>query len=211
MGWGLRFASLLSRLPLVGPLVPKPRGTGKRRAREAVLSLLPKNAVGAEVGVHLGDFSAMLLATARPRVLHLIDPWRHLSGDVYKKAWYGGAADGKAEMDARYHGVLDRFSAESAAGVVIVDRAESADALSRLPDGGLDWIYIDGNHLYDFVREDLALAYAKVRKGGLICGDDYGDRGWWEDGVTRAVDEFCAAKPVEKVMFIGNQFVLRTR
>ena len=45
-----------------------------------------------------------------------------------------------------------------------------------------DWIYVDGNHLYEFVRADLELSLRKARRGGFITGDDYQDGGWWAVG-----------------------------
>jgi hypothetical protein len=70
-------------------------------------------------------------------------------------------------------------------------------------------VYIDGNHLYEYVRNDLEIFATKVKSGGLITGDDYGVLGWWRDGVTRAVDEFVAQGTCEPV-HLGRQFVLRT-
>jgi len=77
------------------------------------------------------------------------------------------------------------------------------------PDASFDWIYVDGNHLYEYVRADLERYDPKVKPGGLIAGDDYGVRGWWDDGVTRAVDEFVEARGYEVVSLEANQFVLR--
>jgi predicted O-methyltransferase YrrM len=54
-----------------------------------------------------------------------------------------------------------------------IHRGYSTDILSRFADAYFDWIYIDGNHLFDFVKADLELGYRKVRRGGLITGDDY--------------------------------------
>ena len=77
--------------------------------REVVLHLLPKSSVGAEIGVHEGDFSAALLQVAQPKRLHLIDPWQHEPDETYKKAWYGGQVeDGQAGMDSRFQRVRER-------------------------------------------------------------------------------------------------------
>lgn len=163
-------------------------------ARRHVLEMLPKHSVGAEVGVHVGDFSARVLEAVSPTKLHLVDPWRHESSEVYREAWYGGQVkDGQAMMDARYAEVCHRFRHEIQSGVIEVHRGDSADVLAGFPAGSLDWIYIDGNHLYEFVRRDLELAFAKVKPLGLILGDDYGEGHWWQGGVKRAVDEFAAA------------------
>lgn len=181
-------------------------GLGKSRYR--VVKMLPRNAVGAEIGVWKGDFSAHLIRFTRPTRLHLIDPWQ-FQADL-PRAWYGGLAAGsQADMDAISDGVRARFASEMAAGTVEVHRTTSVEALARLDDGSLDWIYIDGNHLYEGVRDDLRAALPKVRPGGLIACDDYGSPGWWEDGVRKAVDEFVADGHAEPVADLGSQFVMR--
>jgi hypothetical protein len=58
------------------------------------------------------------------------------------------------------------------------------------------------------VKRDLEVFAAKVKPGGLLTGDDYGVRGWWEYGVTKAVDEFVAGSICEPVS-LRRQFVLR--
>ena len=67
------------------------------QVRDFLLKLLPQNSIGAEIGVHKGDFSEEILRDVRPNELHLIDPWRYESSDTYKDSWYGGKAiDGQA-------------------------------------------------------------------------------------------------------------------
>jgi len=70
-------------------------------------------------------------------------------------------------------------------------------------------VYIDGNHLYEFVKSDLELYYHKVRSGGYIAGDDYEIGGWWKSGVKLAVDEFVKNRAVEVVDIRDRQFILR--
>lgn len=178
--------------------------------REFLFGYLAEGSVGAEVGVHLGDFSALLLAQVAPRTLHLVDPWAYQESPAYRAAWFGGLAAGQPEMDRRWESVRRRFAQEIVSGQIVIHRRDARDALGPLPDHALDWIYIDGNHLYPFVREDLALSLRKVRPGGLILGDDYGIAGWWADGVTRAVDAFVAAHPVTVIEIKLGQYVLRT-
>jgi hypothetical protein len=175
-----------------------------------LLRVLPRASVGAEIGVWRGDFSARILRTVRPAKLHLIDPWTFMGTEEYRDAWYGGklAAD-QAAMDDIYDSVLRRFAREIATGVVEVHRSASEEASSRFPTAYFDWVYVDGNHLYEAVRADLELYGAKLRAGGLLAGDDYGLPGWWDDGVTRAVDELLAAGGYEIVTLAANQFVLR--
>ena len=175
-----------------------------------VLDQLPRQSIGAEIGVHTGEFSAVMLTRLAPQELHLIDPWRHETAALYKKAWYGGQArGGQAEMDARYQAVCARFASEIQAGRVIIHRECSAPALRQCAAAQFDWIYIDGNHLYEFVKQDLELAFQKVKPGGFICGDDYTSRGWWRGGVKKAVDEFVQEYPLQSWRIIQNQFLLK--
>lgn len=176
--------------------------------RRFLLEMLPISSIGAEVGVHQGDFSRAILDVVSPSHLHLIDPWRYEPSPTYQRALYGGRAEnGQAEMDARYSDVLARFDHEIGAGHVTVHRGQSAEMLSALPDASLDWVYIDGNHLYEFVAEDLALSLRKVKPGGLITGDDYTEGGWWDGGVKRAVDELAAAGSARLALVRNGQFV----
>lgn len=55
----------------------------------------------------------------------------------------------------------------------------------------IDYLYIDADHSYEAVREDLAAWVPHVRAGGLIAGDDYGNAAF--PGVRQAWDECEAA------------------
>ena len=174
-----------------------------------VLSLLPKDSVCAEVGTYKGEFAASIVLATKPRKLHLIDPWKYEAGPAYQKAWYGGTAGGQGQMDGLYRSVQKRFRNDIAAGRVVLHRKSSDVAYADFPDAYFDWVYIDGNHLYDFVAKDLRLFYPKVKPGGFICGDDYGVGGWWENGVQRAVDEFAQHGFCDMIVAKEGQFILK--
>jgi hypothetical protein len=166
--------------------------------------------VCAEIGVWKGDFSARILKVVRPSKLHLIDPWAFMTGPEYAGARYGGGvATDQEAMDELHAEVLRRFADEIARDVVEVHRCVPGAAAERSPDACFDWIHVDGNHLYDYVRDDLFRFDPKAKAGGLIAGDDYGASGWWEDGVTRAVDEFVDECSYDVVSLEAHQFVVR--
>ena len=181
------------------------------RARMRLLGSLPKQAVGAEIGVHLGEFSSEILRVAEPHQLLLIDPWKYERGEEYNEAWYGGKPATEREMEKRYRSVQTRFAAEIESGRVVLIRKDSQTVLSQLDDGSLDFVYIDGNHLYEFAKKDLELSLRKVRSGGTISGDDYAPDGWWNGGVKKAVDEFASNRDVSLAWINARQFVFRRK
>jgi hypothetical protein len=198
-----------ARLLLHPTRIPNKRRWRRRRAERAkLLSLLPKDAVCAEVGTYRGDFAAAILKTSKPKQLYLIDSWEHRSEEKYEGASYGGhALAGQQGMDAMYESVVARFRAEIDSGAIVVKRARSPDAAAGFADESLDWVYIDADHSYEGVRHDLDAYYGKVKPGGFIAGDDYGQGDkWFGHGVTRAVDEFASHSA--QLTIIGAQFLL---
>jgi predicted O-methyltransferase YrrM len=172
--------------------------------RGRILEAIPKDKVGAEVGVWAGSFSQQILEVAQPRRLYLIDPWQVRMEETYATAVYGRNAG--VDMDKLHRSVVDRFRTDAR---VTVMRMTSAEALASFDDEALDFVYIDGDHAYEAVKTDLALAFRKVVKGGLIAGDDYMLGKWWGDGVVRAVNEFIGSQPVKIGLVLGAQFLLR--
>ena len=61
-------------------------------------------------------------------------------------------------------------------------------------DESLDFVYIDANHDYSFIKKDLRLWYPKVKKDGWLGGHDFKAI---QTGVVRAVNEFVAKQKKE--------------
>jgi len=177
--------------------------------RASVLAQIPENAICAEIGVYKGHFSD-LIWERNPKKLHLIDPWKFELDPSYAASWYGGSLGrSQAYMDAIYRSVVRRFRAAIKSGAIEVHRGSSAKCCAQFSDDYFDWVYIDGNHQYDFVKQDLEMYLPKVKRHGLIAGDDYGTPGWWQDGVTQAVDEAVGSGRVERLHIENHQFLLR--
>lgn len=182
----------------------------RRDKRDFVLERMHKASVCAEIGVYKGDFSEKIIEIVGPKRLHLIDPWTYEEDETYGMSLYGGQAGvNQNYMDAIYGQVQKRFKRQIDAGVVKIHRASSVEACANFPDEYFDWIYVDGNHLYEFVKQDLNSYYSKVKGGGYIAGDDYHTVGWWQGGVKRAVDEFISQRRCERILIESNQFILR--
>lgn len=112
---------------------------------------------GAEVGTCYGEF-AEILCLGNPS-LHLtcVDPWMEYHGS------------GKDRIENAYKIAVDRLSKYN----VTFCRKPSLDAAPDFKDGSLDFIYIDGDHLFDMVIRDIIAWVPKVRRDGLIMLHDY--------------------------------------
>jgi len=72
---------------------------------------------------------------------------------------------------------------------ITVYKMYSCDAVSSLKDDKYDFVYIDGLHTYEGVKDDINNYLPLVKKGGYIGGHDYGTQHPHLLGVTEAVDE----------------------
>ena len=135
---------------------------------------------GVEIGTNWGD-SAKIWLTCAPK-LHLlcIDPY----------ATYN-ARHSQEEQDAIYTEATKRLKPYNAE----IIRESSLVVVERVEDKSLDFVYIDGNHAFDSVMQDLIRWVPKVRRGGLVMLHDYCHH-WWA-GVIRAVDAYTMAHRVE--------------
>lgn len=173
--------------------------------RTFLLEELPKESIGCEVGVWKGDFSQEILRIVKPRKLFLIDPWAYQP--QFQNSWYGGTiAKNQGDMDEIYESVKKKFASRNNVQIV---RKMTAQLSDEIPDDCLDWVYIDGNHQYEYVLNDLESYYPKMKRSGIICGDDY-DRGKAPPyPITDAVHEFLRRGTCELIWIRSNQFFLR--
>jgi len=128
-----------------------------------------------EIGVRFGDHAEYMLENLDIKELYLIDPYD--AYDDYQEGWDNQRMS-SAEEEARTR-------LEDYAEVTFI-KQYSNDALDSIPDQ-VDLIYIDGNHAYEYVRDDIANYNQRVSRGGILAGHDYS---WSWQGVIRAVEEF---------------------
>lgn len=69
---------------------------------------------------------------------------------------------------------------------VIFVKKKSEDVAGDIPEN-IDFIYIDGNYAYDYVKKDVELYFPKLKKGGVIGSHDFMVE---YPGVAKAVLEF---------------------
>ncbi len=175
------------------PAPKKARRFSKDTIRRKFLQKLPNGGVAVEIGVWQGVFSTTILELIQPEKLVLIDPWTHINDDSHAEAFVGRT--GKTKMDRIFDKVSAKFATEIKAGQVALMRDFSVPALAQFDDESIAFAYVDGDHSYEGVKADLAALLPKMTKGGIMAFDDYHRRGWWGDGVIRAINEFLGQHP----------------
>jgi hypothetical protein len=120
---------------------------------------------GCEIGVAYGLQSKYILEHTKIEKLYSIDPYKHFESydDIMNLP--------QMHFDILYEKVKARLSIFGSRSILI--RNTSVDGSKEIKDASLDFVYIDANHSYDAVKEDIDTWEPKVISGGLICGDDY--------------------------------------
>lgn len=140
---------------------------------------------GAEIGVFEGECSVKLLENLPGlRMLLCVDPWLRYKGFCDRMPKPNGRI-GKAEFDEVYRRFLGNI--EPHRDRVIIMRTMSHHAAAHVANGSLDFVFIDGNHTYEYVISDIREWLPKVAEGGVIAGHDYKDKPNY--GVIQAVKE----------------------
>lgn len=73
-------------------------------------------------------------------------------------------------------------------------RGYSSNESKSFQDGSVDFVFIDANHDYQFVKDDILAWLPKISKNGLIGGHDY-SLGWL--GVIKAVTEIFGTDVID--------------
>ena len=164
-----------------------------------------KNPVILEIGVHKGDFSEELLRKFNPKKLLLVDPWIAYNDLIYQKSWYGNTLHSNQNIQDQYFlDVNKRFDKEILENKIELHR-KTSDEFFLGNKSIFDLIYIDGNHLFEFVKKDIENSLKFINNDGLIVLDDYGLKGWWLDGITKAV-KYYEKKKIIKIVSRHNIF-----
>ena len=127
----------------------------------------------AEIGVHKGRFSDVLLTCETLTKLVMVDPWGDFRGQ-----------DG----DRIYRDLRKKYRYDVR---VEFCREYSVVAAREVRPYLFDLVYIDGDHRQEAVAEDLRAWWPKAAPGCIFAGHDYCRR--HDYGVIEAVDEFFEA------------------
>lgn len=138
-----------------------------------------------EVGSWLGRSAALMaveIINSKKGINFVcVDPWTDGGPDLRETAYYTQLTKP----------VYDTFleNIRPVRHVVTPLRMTSLEGATKFADGEIDFLMLDGDHSYEAVKADIAAWLPKMKKGGVISGDDY----LWP-GVKRAVDEVFTTK-----------------
>jgi len=161
----------------------------------------------AEVGVWEGTFARQMLSDCNAiETYYLIDPWRNLA--QWNKPW--NVSDEEFEnVFAKARANVAPFGARAR-----ICRGTTSEMIAGIPDGSLDFAYIDGDHTLRGITIDLLRIYPKIKPGGFIGGDDFCP-GIWQHSrefeptlVCPFAVYFAEAVDAEIVILPHNQFVI---
>lgn len=117
--------------------------------------------VGAEIGTEQGQYAKELCKDNPNLKLFCIDPW--YAYNDYKDC------TGQDELDSLYNKAVKRLSGYNCQLI----RKTSMEAVKDFRDSELDFVFIDGNHHFDYVMSDIIEWSKKVCSGGIVSGHDY--------------------------------------
>ena len=120
---------------------------------------LKKKLVGVEIGVWKGKNTKSILKELNIELLYLIDIWKN----------YNNYFRFEKNNDKYYNKIVNKYKNNPK---VIIIRNYSEIAVKEFKDNSLDFVYIDGNHHYNFIYNDINNWFKKVRFKGILSGHD---------------------------------------
>tara|TARA_B110000902_G_scaffold158297_1_gene181499 strand:- start:787 stop:1332 length:546 start_codon:yes stop_codon:yes gene_type:complete len=123
-----------------------------------------------EIGSYTGDTAALMGMFGIFDEIHCVEPFEGHEEFLDGGSWI--------EVEKKFHSQTRNYP-------VALHKGFSYDILPTLNEQ-FDFIYIDGAHDYESVRQDIQLSLPLLKKGGVIAGHDYQRE---HRGVVRAVGE----------------------
>lgn len=115
---------------------------------------------GVEIGVFEGKFTKVLAESGLQ--IFGVDPWTVY--EDYGHPSYQKVADRRYEKSKR---LLAPYKN------VTLLRETSMEAVKKFENESIDFVYIDGNHQFKYIAEDMYEWHKKLKKGGIMAGHDY--------------------------------------
>lgn len=160
---------------------------------------------GCEVGVEKGKNAQTMFELIPNLKLYAVDPYKQHTRLSNEATGY------LRHFDDHYLQMVKRQAQKRMQdkNAEIIEKF-SEDAVLDIPDNSLDFVYIDGDHSYDFVMLDMIIWGRKVRKGGIISGHDYlyhSEKVGRKAEVTQAVNDYAKVHGINFYTTKENRYV----
>lgn len=153
------------------------------KRRIELINLLQPDPVTAELGVAEGNFSQDICREWNPSKHYCVDNWAKIPdtrGDGnFPQEWH----------NMNYHAAIwkmyeYRHKVEFLKGI-------TWEMARHIKDDSLDLCYVDANHSFEGVTQDIKAWFPKVKEGGVMAFHDYFMPQY---GVLDSVHEFCRGR-----------------
>lgn len=144
---------------------------------EYIVPLLSDNDVILEYGIYKGRSCAylqkLLWESNKKIEYHILDTFNG-SAEHNEGNFYNEFINNMNNLDIKYPYILHT--------------GNGYEIIPTFPDEFFSFVMIDAAHEYENIKKDIELLLPKIKKGGVIGGDDYD----W-DGVKKAVTELISS------------------
>jgi len=152
-----------------------------------------------EIGTDKGYNAKNMLQSLNISKIYLIDPYKSYREYTLSQPNRTPLIQSKAKIKAKRN--LRKWDNKNQKIKWI--RKFSDNAIKDIKEK-IDFIYIDGNHTYKYVLNDLKNYYPLVKEGGILSGHDIN----WK-GVAKAVCEFCKEKNIYFVADKKDWYIIK--
>jgi predicted O-methyltransferase YrrM len=159
------------------------QGQGLNQLMGWAKNLLGENIKIIEIGSYAGA-STEIIARAFPEgIIQAVDPWEKYIEDcsIYDIEKQGIELK---EAEEIFDKLIKKYEN------VKKSKTSSLNFSESIENESMDLVYIDGNHQYSSVKEDILTWLPKIKIRGIISGHDFG----WAS-VKRAIDEVFKKSP----------------
>lgn len=137
-----------------------------------------------EIGTHAGNYAEKIYQIFQKSSIYLLDTWDSNNTDFYYSSRPG-------LVEKAYEMTLNKFKDKKNVNII---KSDSTIAHKQFEDNFFDWIYIDGDHSYDGVKNDLQNWFKKLKINGILSGHDWdvdlNNQEFQKFGVQQALKEF---------------------
>lgn len=150
-------------------------GEDLRHVYDYVIERTPSGGSFVELGAWLGSSTAYLVDNTKDIDITVIDSWKGSNSEI----------DTNHKL-AKTENVLELFLENMGDRKFNYHQGLAEELVHNFEDESIDTVLIDLDHSYESVYRDISLWLPKVKKGGILAGDDYREA---FPGVRKAVYE----------------------